>query len=89
MSDIDESDDDIELSDDDMEIDAEDDSPSPKAKVVEVDDHSIAARAAIRERLSDDVRRFLESGGSIQTIAPNVTADPPKKPDSSYGSQPI
>lgn len=42
-----------------------------------------------RDELSDLVAQFLASGGSINYIEPNVLADPPKKPSSNYGSQPI
>jgi len=46
-------------------------------------------RASLREQLSTDVEAFLAGGGSIREIAPNVVADPPKKPQSNYGGQPI
>ena len=32
---------------------------------------------------------FLNGGGKINFIKPNVMGDPPKRPESSYGSKPI
>ena len=43
----------------------------------------------IRRQLSSDVEYFLKKGGSVQQIANNVRADPPKKPAMNYGSAPI
>lgn len=42
-----------------------------------------------RKSLSQQVEEFLASGGEINYVEPNVMADPPKKPVSNYGSQPI
>lgn len=42
-----------------------------------------------RDELSKQVEAFLASGGQINYVEPNVLADPPKKPTSNYGSQPI
>lgn len=47
------------------------------------------AKAKERESLMSDVERFLASGGQIEYVDPNVMTDPPKKPVSNYGSQPI
>ena len=44
---------------------------------------------AERDELNKQVEAFLSSGGKIDIIEPNVLADPPKKPTSNYGSQPI
>ena len=52
-------------------------------------DRSVTSRAHIRSQLTDDVEAFLAQGGSITVVDPNITADPPKKPSSSYGSRPI
>lgn len=46
-------------------------------------------RADIRAELERQVQEFLQQGGEIQDIAPNIMADPPKKPQSKYGSRPI
>lgn len=53
------------------------------------DSHSIDARKAIREKLQTDIEAFLARGGQIEQLAADATADPPKKPESKYGSQPI
>ncbi len=50
---------------------------------------SVEAREEVREQLDRDVAAFLQAGGKIQEIEPNVTADPPRKPTSNYGSRPI
>lgn len=42
-----------------------------------------------RADLAADVEAFLARGGQIQQIDDNVMADPPRKPQSSYGSRPI
>ncbi|WP_370980650.1 hypothetical protein [Agaribacterium sp. ZY112] len=42
-----------------------------------------------RQRIQAEVEAFLASGGKINSIDVDVLADPPKKPQSSYGSQPI
>ncbi len=42
-----------------------------------------------RQQLNAQIESFLDSGGRISQIAANVLADPPQKPTSNYGSQPI
>jgi len=37
----------------------------------------------------EQIEAFLNSGGRISQIDPNVMTDPPKKPENRYGSQPI
>lgn len=46
-------------------------------------------RADLRSELDRQVQEYLSQGGEIQDIAPNVMADPPKKPQNNYGSRPI
>lgn len=48
-----------------------------------------ALKQAQREQLNTQIESFLDSGGRISQIAANVLADPPQKPTSNYGSQPI
>lgn len=48
-----------------------------------------AAKQAEREQLNAQIESFLDSGGRISMIEANVLADPPQKPTSNYGSQPI
>lgn len=50
---------------------------------------SLKARNKMRDAMSADIEAFLAKGGKIQQIDDNVMADPPKKPSSNYGSQPI
>ncbi len=49
----------------------------------------MAAKEREREQLRADIDAFLASGGKITNVDNNVVADPPKRPESSYGSQPI
>lgn len=93
--------DEIEESIDDEADDDADDEPldsdevsyaaSPKAAVAveALEDFSIASRQKIRDELEDQVAAFLARGGKINTVADNVTADPPKKPSPDYGGRPI
>ncbi|WXL25563.1 transcriptional regulator SutA [Ectopseudomonas mendocina] len=64
---------------------------SKKAKaVVDVDElPSIEAKQKDRDALARAMEEFLARGGKVQEVEPNVVADPPKKPDSKYGSRPI
>ena len=50
---------------------------------------SIASRERLRSKMESDIEAFLAAGGQIQQIEPNVQADPPTKPNTSYGSRPI
>lgn len=50
---------------------------------------SLAARNKVREEMAAEVEAFLARGGQIQQVDDNVMADPPRKPQSSYGSRPI
>lgn len=52
-------------------------------------EHSIAARQKEREEMERQIQEFLARGGKIAQIEPNVTADPPRKPDSDYGGRAI
>lgn len=48
-----------------------------------------SVRENVRQQLTSDVESFLSNGGQVQTIDDNVRADPPKKPNMTYGSAPI
>lgn len=50
---------------------------------------TIAERQRLRDQVASEVEAFLAQGGGIKTIDNNVRADPPKKPESNYGSRPI
>ena len=62
--------------------------PAAAAVVVE-DVANIEARRQVREQLETDVEAFLRKGGPIVEIADDVRADPPKKPESKYGTRSI
>jgi len=50
---------------------------------------SLEAKQKEREALDKAIAEFLSRGGKVQEIGSNVLADPPKKPESKYGSRPI
>ena len=62
-----------------------------KAKAaVDADDlPSVEAKQKERDALARAMEEFLSRGGKVQEVEANVVADPPKKPDSKYGSRPI
>jgi hypothetical protein len=53
------------------------------------DARTVAGRQKVREKLAKDVEAFLAKGGRIQEVDANITADPPVRPTSEYGSRPI
>ncbi|WP_028292342.1 hypothetical protein [Oceanobacter kriegii] len=96
------SDEDFELHDEDLHdeagvsddsgVDSENGKPAKAAKSAEPkeeDAKSMTAHNEARKALEDDVAAFLARGGSIQQVDDNVMADPPRKPQSNYGSRPI
>ena len=50
---------------------------------------ALADKEAERLRLQSDVEAFLARGGKIEEVPTSAIGDPPKKPVSSYGGQPI
>jgi len=50
---------------------------------------SVTSRKRLRSQVETDIEEFLNKGGRINEIAPDVTADPPKRPESNYGSRAI
>ncbi len=64
-------------------------SSSKAAESEALEDFSIASRQKERDAIEDQVAAFLARGGKINEVAPNVTADPPKKPTPDYGGRPI
>jgi hypothetical protein len=81
--------DDAESGNDDLGEEEESGPSGGGASSEEIDEHTIAARQKIRDELASDVEAFLARGGKIAEIEPNVTADPPKKPESDYRNRPI
>lgn len=64
--------------------------PGKKKAAVEPEEiPSIEAKQKERDALAKAMEDFLARGGKVQEVEPNVVADPPKKPDSKYGSRPI
>lgn len=53
------------------------------------DQKSKSTHVELRVQLENDIDSFLQAGGSVTVVEPNVMADPPKKPESKYGSRPI
>ncbi len=82
-----------DIDDADGDGDSAEAAPSSKGKakaVVEEEElPSVEAKQAERDALARAMDEFLARGGKVQEIDPNVVADPPKKPDSKYGSRPI
>lgn len=50
---------------------------------------TIAERQRLRDEVAAEVEAFLAQGGGITSVEANLRADPPKKPESNYGSRPI
>lgn len=79
-----------DVGEDDSDGDVAAPSKKSKAKAVEVEElPSIEAKQKERDSLARAMEEFLARGGKVQEVEPNVVADPPKKPDSKYGSRPI
>lgn len=80
-----------EFENDDVETDLEDEARYVISGSDESldDDDAAGYRASLRQQLQSDVEAFLASGGRITEVPPNVVTDPPKKPQSNYGGQPI
>ena len=53
------------------------------------EERTVSSRQALRDEMDRQIQDFLSRGGRIQEVDPNVTADPPRKPESDYGSRPI
>ncbi|MFV0453917.1 MAG: transcriptional regulator SutA [Pseudomonas sp.] len=78
---------------DDEGTDSERATPTPKkakTKAAELEElPSLEAKQRERDELARAMEEYLARGGRVQEVEPNVVADPPKKPDSKYGSRPI
>ncbi len=62
---------------------------TPKSLEDVPEERTVSSRQAQRDEMQRQIDEFLARGGKIAEIDPNVTADPPKKPESDYGSRPI
>ncbi len=82
-----------ELASDDDDDEEVIDKPRGKrvaAEPVAVEDvANIEARRHVREQLESDVEAFLRRGGKIVAVEEDLRADPPKKPESKYGTRSI
>lgn len=54
-----------------------------------VEHRTIVSRMKVRDQVAEDIAAYLQNGGKIVEVAPNVTADPPRKPESNYGARSI
>ena len=59
------------------------------SKDMAADARTVESRHQIRNQVADDIEKFLQQGGSINYVDPDVTADPPRKPENNYGSRAI
>lgn len=85
LSEEDDDDDSISLADDsDDEVEVK-----PVRRRAAKEPEVVVARDALRAKLDQDIQAFLARGGNIQKVDSNVTADPPRKPESNYGQQPL
>ncbi|HEX5277665.1 MAG TPA: hypothetical protein VFW42_08360 [Fluviicoccus sp.] len=57
--------------------------------VAEAESLTVSSKEALRRQLEEEMERFLSRGGKIVEVPADETADPPRKPVSSYGSKPI
>lgn len=90
---------DDETDEEEIEVDAEDGkaeaaggegaTPAARSDVADAETLTVSSKEALRRQLEEEMERFLAKGGKVQEIAPDVTADPPQKPVSNYGSKPI
>lgn len=80
-----------EFENDDIATDLEEDAPYTLVSSDDgVDVENVGGyRASLRQQIQSDVEAFLASGGRITEVPANVVSDPPKKPQSNYGGQPI
>jgi len=83
--------DDVDSADDDGDEVVSTGKSKAKAKAaVSVEElPSIEAKQKDRDALARAMEEYLARGGKVQEVEPNVVSDPPKKPDSKYGSRPI
>lgn len=74
------------------------DSDTAELESSELEDSSISEELLLfsssekeleRKRLQEEIEAYLASGGMIRQIPLNTRADPPKRPESNYGGQPI
>lgn len=47
------------------------------------------SQADVRAQMAAEIEAYLARGGSVTEVQRGLRADPPKKPESKYGSRPI
>ncbi|PCI50343.1 MAG: hypothetical protein COB43_02860 [Oceanospirillales bacterium] len=86
-------DNDMAMPDEEMDNETETDlgpeEEQDEAPITDVSFGSAEAHRKLRESLDAEVAAFLARGGQIKTVDDNVMGDPPRKPQTSYGSRPI
>jgi hypothetical protein len=75
--------------DNESETDLAPEDEQDEAPLTDVSFGSAEAHRKLRESLNAEVEAFLARGGQIKTVDDNVMGDPPRKPQTSYGSRPI
>jgi len=55
----------------------------------QIQERSLTSRNNLRREMLTDIERFLQDGGTVETVPQGVRSDPPKRPESNYGSRPI
>jgi len=59
------------------------------SKEESAEERTVESRRRLRDMLTNQIEEFLSKGGTIETVPSNITANPPKKPESNYGNRPI
>lgn len=87
---------DAEYEDSDLDNENEDEgntaSEAKESSTAATDDALVSSaeeKEKLRLAMAAEVEAFLSRGGKIQEVGANVMADPPRKPQTSYGSRPI
>lgn len=52
-------------------------------------DASVSVKDLERKRIQAQIDEFLNRGGEITQVGSTTMSDPPKRPESNYGGQPI
>jgi hypothetical protein len=68
---------------------SEADGPVARTDIDDAETLTVSSKESLRRQLEEEMERFLAQGGKIKEIPPDESADPPRKPVSSYGSKPI
>jgi hypothetical protein len=83
----------MSTNDEEIDIDNEENFIVPETKSIkhfdDGSDRNVAFKASARATLENDIKKFLAQGGNIEKVDAHITADPPKRPSTQYGSRPI